>query len=127
MVSLTILALLVSSGSVPTEMQVPPGDTTVPVTVELRRDVAVRRAGLGGQRRGILYADTAFTLKRGARIVMIAVGQEGGCRVRVAQHTIEVFSCPWLPGFADHQRDVFRVVKPESRPRHQVREGKPAT
>ena len=99
-------------------VQSPPGDTMVPLTIELRRDVLVRRDASGGQRRGVLYADTSFTLKRGARLVMVEVGREGGCRVRYEKRILEVSTCPWLPGFSDHQRDVFRVRKAVPRVGH---------
>jgi hypothetical protein len=41
---------------------------------------------------------------------MTAIGQEGGCRIRVAKREYDVSSCPWLEGFSDHQTEVFEVV-----------------
>jgi hypothetical protein len=41
---------------------------------------------------------------------MIAVGQEGGCRIRFRKQEYDVSSCPWLEGFSDHWTDIFEVV-----------------
>ena len=88
---------------------------SVPITVEVTRDVPVknteRRAdGNYGQERGSLYSRTAFRIDKGQRFQMIEVLGEGGCRIEYqgAQHNLS--SCPWLPGFRDHQADIFRIV-----------------
>ena len=86
-----------------------PTTTQAPVSIVLRRDVEVRaQAESGPQRRGVLYADVALHLRIGERLVMIAIGEEGGCRVRARELTLS--SCPWLPGFRDHQSEIFQVV-----------------
>lgn len=96
--------------------------TPLPVTVELRRAVAVRttevlRDGTSHQVRGVLYADTVMSLRVGERLTMVAVGTEGGCRVRIRGRELAVRSCPWLEGFTDHQADIFRVRRARTPPR----------
>ena len=51
-----------------------------------------------------------FVIRKGETFQMIAIGQEGGCRIRVEKREYEVSSCPWLDGFADHQTSVFEIV-----------------
>jgi hypothetical protein len=86
----------------------------LPITVEVERDVEVTGNTESAERRGILYLDNlkaeSFRLKKGQRFQMIAVGQEGGCRIRFDGKEYGLTSCPWLEGFRDHQTDVFRVV-----------------
>ena len=89
--------------------QIPP-----PVTVEVLKDVEVTRPTREGEQKGKLYLDDAttkpFRFRKGDRFVMIAIGQEGGCRVRFRGKEFGFSSCPWTEGFADHQSDVFRVI-----------------
>jgi hypothetical protein len=83
--------------------------------IELKKDVEVtHHEGLGGELRGKLYLEDVsvrpFRLKKGQRFQMLKIGQEGGCRIRVEKKEYDVTSCPWLPGFRDHQSDIFQIV-----------------
>jgi hypothetical protein len=87
----------------------------LPVTVEIKQDVEVTHETVGGQVRGKLYlgggtASKDFVMKKGQRFQMIALRQEGGCRIRFEGKEYELSSCPWLDGFRDHQADIFSVV-----------------
>lgn len=86
------------------------GVDRIPLTIQLRKDVEVRPDSGASQVRGILYGDTSLTIRKGERIVMQWVGSEGGCRVLYKQRQLELSSCPWLPGFADHQSDIFEII-----------------
>ena len=88
----------------------------LPLTIEVRQDVAVRASeGSHGQERGVLYASQAFQIKKGQRFQMIKIYTEGECRVRFQQREHDLHSCPWLDGFADHQSDIFRVIRTQDR------------
>jgi hypothetical protein len=86
----------------------------LPVTIRARQDVPVENSQpLGHQEVGRLYVspkDKPFVIRKGDTFQMVAVGQEGGCRIRVEKREYEVSSCPWLDGFTDHQTSVFEVV-----------------
>jgi hypothetical protein len=81
---------------------------SVPITVEVTRDVPVKNCGF---EQGALCARAEFVIPRGGRFQMLAVGLEGGCTIeyRGVQH--EVSSCPWVPGFTDPQANVFVIVE----------------
>ncbi len=86
----------------------------LPLTIELTQDVQVRSSSDGlGQQRGTLYAATDFRISKGQRFQMIVIGQEGGCRIEFQDAEHELFSCPWLPGFRDHQPEIFVVLSSE--------------
>ncbi len=85
------------------------------MTIELQRDVEVRKSdrlpdGSTHQLRATLYADTSFLLRKGQRLQMIAAYSEGECRVQIDKREYDLASCPWLPGFPDHQTDIFRTI-----------------
>jgi hypothetical protein len=86
----------------------------LPVTIEAKRDVEVTQFQEAHDSRGMLYLDDfkakAFRLKKGQRFQMLEVGKEGGCRIRFEDKEYGLISCPWLPGFLDHQTDVFSIV-----------------
>ena len=81
---------------------------SVPITVEVTRDVPVKRCGF---ERGVLCAQGDFVISRGGRFRMLEIGLEGGCTIEYEQSRYEVSSCPWVPGFADPQADVFVIVE----------------
>ena len=91
-----------------------PKGAHLPVTVEVKQDVEATHESVGGQLRGKLYlggrASKDFLLKKGQRFQMVAVGQEGGCRIRFESREYDLSSCPWLEGFRDHQADIFSIV-----------------
>jgi hypothetical protein len=87
----------------------------MPLTIEALRDVPVKTAerradGAFGQERGVLYSHVAFVIPKGERFRMIEQLGEGGCRVEIRATQYVLSSCPWLPGFADRQLDVFQPV-----------------
>jgi len=83
-----------------------------PVTIEALQDVPAHIEEAGGQRRGVLYVGrgSSFIVQKGRRFLMVKVNAEGGCRIEFEKREYDVSSCPWLDGFRDHQKDVFRVV-----------------
>jgi len=86
----------------------------LPVSIRARQDVPVENSQpLGYEVRGHLYTGPryqAFVIRKGETLEMIAVGQEGGCRIRFRKQEYDVSSCPWLEGFSDHWTDIFEVV-----------------
>ena len=93
--------------------------TSLPITIEVLRDVAVKSSerkpdGSYGQERGTLYSRSSFHIAKGQRFRMIAILGEGGCRIEFQGALHELSSCPWVPGFTDAQADVFRIVAFES-------------
>jgi hypothetical protein len=87
---------------------------SLPLTVEVRRDVEVTPYSNSPRSRGRLYLDDlkakAFRLKKGQRFQTIEIGQEGSCRIRFAGKEYGLVECPWVEGFRDHQTDTFRVL-----------------
>jgi hypothetical protein len=86
------------------------GIARVPLKIVARRNVEVRRDGVAPQERGVLYGDTSLLITRGDSFEMQRVGPEGGCQVMYKGRAMELSSCPWLPGFSDHQWDVFAIL-----------------
>jgi len=85
----------------------------LPVTIRVKQDVPVENEPLGHQEIGRLYVsqkDKPFVIRKGDTFQMIAIGQEGGCRIRIVKREYDVASCPWLEGFTDHQTSVFEVL-----------------
>ena len=107
------IPLLVSSTVVANEDAVEISERDLPVTIEVARDVQVRRSESRGQQRGTLYAAADFRINMGQRFQMIAIGKEGGCRIVFQDAEHELSSCPWLPGFRDHQQETFLVLPSE--------------
>ena len=85
-----------------------------PVVVEVQRDVEVRRSEGGSERRGTLYTNAQFRIRKGERFLMLRTVQEGSCRIRFHQREYELSSCPWVDGFTDHQADIFKVITPKN-------------
>jgi len=88
---------------------------TVPLTIRVLQDVPVESGQrLPYQERGHLYIAPGlepFTIKKGDTFQMLAIGQEGGCRIKYREREYDTPTCPWLEGFTDHQTDVFEVAK----------------
>ena len=88
---------------------------SLPLTIQVTQDVPVkiserRPDGSGGQERGTLYSNTSFRISKAQQFEMTEILGEGGCRIDFQGSNFELSSCPWLPGFRDHQADVFRVM-----------------
>lgn len=79
------------------------------ITVRPLRDVPVMRGGAVQEQRGVLYGDTAMVLPRGTMLISTPDVGEGSCRVYAGALRIALSSCPWLPGFRDHQSEIFAV------------------
>jgi hypothetical protein len=110
LLAILVLCTAVSCTETPAREDGEDGIDRVPLTIEMREDVDVLPDSAQSQRRGRLYGDTSLVIRKGERVVMEWVGPEGGCRVVYNGHRLELSSCPWLPGFADHQPDIFEIV-----------------
>lgn len=88
----------------------------LPVTIEALQDIPAHAAEAGRQKRGVLYISggKSFTIKKGQRFLMVKVYAEGECRIQFANEAYDISSCPWMDGFTDHQRDVFKIVSGDS-------------
>lgn len=85
---------------------------TLPVTIEVTKDVSGLDGSHSWQKKGNLYSNRAFQIRKGERFQMIEVFSEGECRIRYRGNEYNLSSCPWLPGFTDHQSETFVVVPP---------------
>jgi hypothetical protein len=85
-----------------------------PVPFEALKDVQAKPVESGGQLRGTLNVGggKAFTIRKGQRFFMVKAYTEGECRIQFENKQYDVSSCPWMDGFADHQEDVFRQLRP---------------
>lgn len=79
------------------------------MSVEVQRDVEVRRSDGGPEKRGTLYSSKTVVVRKGERLEMVQRLGEGGCRVLFKGQLYDLTSCPWLPGFQDHQGDIFKL------------------
>lgn len=87
------------------------GILKLPLTVEVTQDVPVKTSTDGDwSQRGTLYSTTETRIEKGQRFQMIEIGNEGGCRISFQGLEYEIFSCPWLPGFSDQQKDIFLLL-----------------
>lgn len=90
---------------------------TLPATIEALRDVPVRTEQRGAQKRGVIYifgpeaTPVPTKLRKGTRFQMTRIDSEGECAIRLHNRTFNVSSCPWPSGFADHEEDVFKVIR----------------
>jgi len=87
----------------------------LPVTIEVKQDVAVIHNPERYESRGTLYLEDwkakSFQLKKGQQFQMVKTGTEGSCRIRFEGQEYGLTSCPWLEGFQDHQADIFLIVR----------------
>lgn len=85
-----------------------------PVTIEVTRDVRVTQLTGSSEARGTLYLEDAhapsFWVRKGQRFQMLKAGSEGSCQIEFQGKKYRLTSCPWLPGFRNHQSDIFRKV-----------------
>jgi len=104
-IALWALALTGQSTTGPTRWQ-------LPVTIEALQDVPAHAEEGGRQIRGVLYVgrEHTFRVKKGQRFLMIKIYDEGACRIEFEKRQYDVLSCPWLDGFRDPQKDIFKVV-----------------
>ena len=85
---------------------------TLPVIIEVMKDVSGLDGSHAWQKKGNLYSNRAFRINKGERFQMIEVIGEGECKIRYRENEYHLSSCPWLPGFTDHQSETFLVVPP---------------
>ncbi|MDO8270591.1 MAG: hypothetical protein Q7U82_01550 [Gammaproteobacteria bacterium] len=107
------ISLLFSSIVVAKEDALEISERDLPLTIEVTQDVQVKSSESRGQPRGTLYTAGNFRISKGQRFQMVAIGQEGGCRIIFQDAEHDLSSCPWLPGFRDHQQDIFVVIPGE--------------
>ena len=92
----------------------PAGQTgwRLPATIEALQSVSTQSVQPPSQLRGVLYVSggRSFAIRKGQRFLMVKIFDEGGCRIKFENREYDVSSCPWLDGFTDHQKDVFKVV-----------------
>ena len=88
---------------------------TVPVTIEVTRDVPVKASQGYFQERGTLYSSTDFVIPKGERFRTVELGAEGSCEIEYQRERFPLSSCPWMPGFTDHQSDIYVVVEVSKR------------
>lgn len=85
-----------------------------PVTMEVTRDVKVTHNSGSSETRGTLYLQDMhappFWIRKGHRFQMLKAESEGLCQIQFEGRKYGLTSCPWLPGFKDHQTDVFHNV-----------------
>jgi hypothetical protein len=101
--------------------QIKPEPRTPPplVTIKVTQDVSLepyQRDKEEKHVRGVLqffHGGKQVTIRRGQTFQVVSnVGQmEGGCRIRFQKVDYEIASCFWRQGFADHQSDIFVIVK----------------
>ena len=83
---------------------------SLPLTIEVTQDVPVSPRYCVNQPRATLCG-AEFTINKGQRFHVVEMLQEGGCRIVFLGTSHELASCPWMPGFRDHQADIFKVVE----------------
>ena len=91
-------------------------DRRLPVTIQVMQDVDVKTSerrpdGSVGQERGSLYSSKAFRIKKGQRFQMIKLLGEGECRIQFEKKIYDLSSCPWLEGFTDHEKDIYKIIQ----------------
>lgn len=84
---------------------------SLPITIEVTRDVLVGRNNCAHLERAKLCSATDFVIAKGRRFKMVENVGEGECRIEVDGKRYLLGSCPWMPGFQDTQSDVFVVVE----------------
>lgn len=60
------------------------------------------------------YSLVTLGFRREMQFQMINIHLEGGCQIRFEDKEYSMISCPWLPGFRDHQEDIFAVMEKSS-------------
>lgn len=83
-----------------------------PDTIEVTRDVEVTHNTSSSEARGTLHLQDVhalpFWIREGQRFQTLNAGSEGSCQIAFKGRKYGLTSCPWLPGFTDHQSDIFK-------------------
>jgi hypothetical protein len=84
---------------------------TVPITIEVTKDVPVSPRYCTVGQRGTLCTNSEFVIGKGQRFQMVEKLSEGECWIEFqgSRHLLQ--SCWWMPGFTDNQADVFVIVE----------------
>ena len=105
------LLLLTSTITINTVVGIDVSNKDLPLSIEVAQEVQIKKSTDGNwTQRGTLYANTDMKIEKGQSFQMIEIGGEGGCRIRFRGVEYNIFSCPWLPGFRDHQEDIFVLL-----------------
>jgi hypothetical protein len=90
-------------------------DSDLPVTINMLQDVQINAveeiSGSDGAEPGSRYAMVTLGIRKDQQFQMIDIHLEGGCRILFEDKQYDLASCPWLPGFRDHQDDIFKVMQ----------------
>jgi hypothetical protein len=90
----------------------PPGDADLPVTISILQDVQVNAVAENpGADAASRYSLVTLGFRKTQQFQMIDIHLEGGCRILFEDREYDMASCPWLPGFRDHEEDIFKVMK----------------
>ena len=90
----------------------------LPVTVVVLKDVQVATSEqmieeslqpFSGSRSSSLV----LGIRKAAQFQMVEIHGEGGCLITFEDKDYRLASCPWLPGFRDHEEDTFMVLHGE--------------
>ncbi len=88
-------------------------DSDLPVTISVLQDVQINaveeNSGSDGAEPGSRYSLVTLGIRRDQQFQMIDIHLEGGCRIMFGDKQYDLASCPWLPGFRDHQENIFKV------------------
>jgi hypothetical protein len=109
-VSILVFVILVAPLAAQTAIPVPWDYKSIPITIEVTRDVPVKRCGYEDER-GALCAQADFLIGKGEFFRMLEIGLEGGCTIEHRQIQYSPDSCPWLSGFSDHEEEIYVVVE----------------
>jgi hypothetical protein len=90
-------------------------DSDLPVAISVLQDVQINaveeNSGADGVEPGSRYSMVILGIRKDQQFQMIDIHLEGGCRILFEDKQYDLASCPWLPGFRDHQENIFTVVK----------------
>ena len=104
-IALLALGALVSEGDVIWDGQ------SVPITIEVAKDVPVSPRYCAVGQRGTLCTNAEFIIGQGQRFQMVQKLSEGECWIEFqgSRHLLQ--SCWWMSGFRDNQADIFVIVE----------------
>lgn len=88
-------------------------DLKAPYIVRLKKDIVVRHCKSKLKKRVLCAGSSdfkAFSLRQGRTFKVIELGDEGECKIAINKKKYYLSSCPWMDGFADHERDVYKIL-----------------
>jgi hypothetical protein len=87
---------------------------SVPITIEVTKDVPASPRYCASGQRGTLCTGAEFVVAKGQRFQMVEKLSEGECWIMFSGVRYLLQSCWWMPGFRDNQADVFVIVESQS-------------